>query len=59
MKSTPSKDNIRDLWLENAEAHLKSLGIESIPRFLIVDPDGKVYNADAPRPDDHQFPGDS
>lgn len=55
MRNHPSKDNIRDLWLDNAEDHLKSLGIETIPRFMIADPEGKVYNANAPRPDDHNF----
>lgn len=55
MQNTPSKDNIRDLWLENAEDHLRGMDIEFIPRFMIVDPEGKVYNADAPKPDDHNF----
>lgn len=27
-----------------------AFGIQSIPRFILIDPDGKVVNADAPRP---------
>jgi thiol-disulfide isomerase/thioredoxin len=28
----------------------KAYGIDSIPRFILIDPDGRVVNADAPRP---------
>jgi thiol-disulfide isomerase/thioredoxin len=30
----------------------KAFGINSIPRFILIDPTGKVVNADAPRPSD-------
>jgi len=30
----------------------KSFGIQSIPRFILIGPDGKVVDADAPRPSD-------
>lgn len=55
MQEHPSKYNIHDLWLQDAEAFSRTLGIQSIPRFIIVDPEGKMYNADAPRPDDLNF----
>ncbi len=29
---------------------IKVFGINSIPRFILIDPAGKVVNADAPRP---------
>ena len=29
---------------------IKAFGIDSIPRFILIDPTGKVVNADAPRP---------
>jgi thiol-disulfide isomerase/thioredoxin len=29
---------------------IKAFGVNSIPRFLLIDPDGKVLNADAARP---------
>ena len=31
---------------------VKSLGITGIPRFILIDPAGKIINADAPRPSD-------
>jgi hypothetical protein len=29
---------------------IKAFGINSIPRFILIDPTGKVVNADADRP---------
>lgn len=34
---------------------IKAYGINSIPRFLLIDPDGKVVKADAPRPSSTQL----
>jgi len=33
-------------------AFVKSYAIDSIPRFIIIGPDGNIINADAPRPSD-------
>ena len=35
---------------EKAEEFLQKLNINAIPRFVIVDRDGKIFDADAPRP---------
>ncbi len=37
---------------------IKSYGIDSIPRFILIGPDGKVVNADAPRPSSPQLKTD-
>lgn len=34
---------------------IKAFGINSIPRFLLIDPNGKVVKADAPRPSSPQL----
>ncbi|MEL1246220.1 TlpA disulfide reductase family protein [Flavobacterium sp. DGU11] len=35
-----------------SSAFVQAFGINSIPRFLLIDPNGNVLNADAPRPSD-------
>ncbi|MBS1573110.1 MAG: redoxin family protein [Bacteroidetes bacterium] len=42
-------------YLLASPAIMKSLGINSIPRFVMVDPEGKMYNANMPRPNDSNF----
>ena len=37
---------------ENADAFFSTIKLETIPRFIIVGPDGSILNADAPRPSD-------
>jgi thiol-disulfide isomerase/thioredoxin len=34
---------------------IRSFGINSIPRFILIDPTGNVVNADAPRPSDNEL----
>ena len=34
---------------------IKAFGIDSIPRFLLIDPNGKVIKADAARPSSPQL----
>lgn len=34
---------------------IKDFGIESIPRFILLDPNGNIVTADAPRPSDEQL----
>lgn len=55
MAKNPSKTNIQDFWLENSDRILGSLDINAIPRFVILDSEGKIYNIDAPRPDNFNF----
>ena len=37
---------------EDADVFFSALVLETIPRFIIVDKDGNIINADAPRPSD-------
>ena len=31
---------------------IEAYAVDGIPRFILIDPDGKIVNADAPRPSD-------
>ena len=37
---------------DDADAFFSAIELETIPRFIIVDSDGSIINADAPRPSD-------
>ena len=41
-------------WLVNQDA-LQMLGVNGIPRFMMIDPQGKIYNAALPRPSETNF----
>ncbi|AZA53979.1 redoxin family protein [Chryseobacterium sp. G0201] len=49
-KKTP----VQQSWVEDPNA-LAKLGVNAIPRFMIIDREGKIYNANFPRPDDSNF----
>ncbi|MFC3158903.1 thioredoxin-like domain-containing protein [Chryseobacterium arachidis] len=53
LKAKPS--NIPQFWLNNAEQFMRTYKIQSIPRFLIIDPDGKIFNLNTPFPDEDNF----
>lgn len=53
LKAKPS--NIPQFWLNNAEQFMKTYKIQSIPRFLMIDPDGKIFNLNTPFPDEDNF----
>jgi thiol-disulfide isomerase/thioredoxin len=38
-----------------ASKFIKDYKINGIPRFILIDPDGNIINADAPRPSDPQL----
>ena len=48
------KTSVQQWWLEDPKI-LGQIGINGIPRFMIIDPEGKIYNANLPRPDDTNF----
>lgn len=48
-KDNPAWEQFR-LSSENAEDFFRAIGLETIPRFIIVGPDGSIIDADAPRP---------
>ena len=46
--------NVTNLWVKNQDI-LSAFGVTSIPRFMVIDPEGKIYNANMPRPGDSNF----
>ena len=48
------KFNVTNWWLVNQDA-LQMLGVNGIPRFMMIDPQGKIYNAALPRPSETNF----
>jgi thiol-disulfide isomerase/thioredoxin len=52
VKNDQSK--VTQLWIGENLA-LQALNISSIPRFIMIDGDGKMYNANMPRPSDSNF----
>ena len=52
LKNTQS--NVKQWWVADAEI-LKAIGITSIPRFMMLDPNGKIFNANMPRPNETNF----
>lgn len=53
LKTKPS--NIPQYWLENAEQFMNKYKIQAIPRFIIIDPEGKIFNFNSPFPDEDNF----
>ena len=49
-----SQSNAKEWWIGNSQA-LKDIGVNSIPRFMMLDPEGKIYNANMPRPNETNF----
>ncbi|MDR2236402.1 MAG: redoxin domain-containing protein [Chryseobacterium sp.] len=49
------KSNIPQFWLTDAEKFMGKYKIESIPRFIIIDPEGKIFNFNTPFPDEDNF----
>lgn len=52
LKNTQS--NVKQWWVADAKV-LKALGVNSIPRFMMLDPNGKIFNANMPRPNETNF----
>lgn len=48
------KSNVKHFWLKD-KSIMSTLDIQGIPRFMIVDPKGKMYNADLARPGESDF----
>ncbi|WP_223606001.1 thioredoxin-like domain-containing protein [Chryseobacterium sp. OSA05B] len=49
------KSNIPQFWLTNTEQFMNKYKIQSIPRFIIIDPEGKIFNFNTPFPDEDNF----
>lgn len=52
LKNTQS--NVKQWWVADSKV-LKELGVNSIPRFMMLDTEGKIYNANMPRPNETNF----
>jgi len=48
------KSDVTQWWIANSNA-LQMLGVNAIPRFIMIDPQGKIYNANMPRPNETNF----
>ncbi|MDQ1161132.1 thiol-disulfide isomerase/thioredoxin [Chryseobacterium sp. SORGH_AS 447] len=53
LKTKPA--SIPQFWLKNAEKLMTTYKIQSIPRFVIIDPQGKIFNLNTPFPDEDNF----
>ncbi|WP_261511222.1 thioredoxin-like domain-containing protein [Chryseobacterium paludis] len=53
LKTKPSK--VPQYWLSDAREFMNKYKIQTIPRFIIIDPDGKVFNLNSPFPDEDNF----
>ena len=49
-----TKSNVVQWWVVDQNI-LQQLNVNSIPRFIMLDKDGKIYNADMPRPGETNF----
>jgi thiol-disulfide isomerase/thioredoxin len=47
--------SVQQFHLENAVAFSKDYNFNSIPRFILIDDKGKIYNASMPRPSEASF----
>ncbi|PIF46938.1 hypothetical protein CLU96_3984 [Chryseobacterium sp. 52] len=47
--------NVPQFWLTNAGQFMNKYKIQSIPRFIIVDPEGRIFNFNTPFPDEDNF----
>ncbi|KXH85349.1 thioredoxin-like domain-containing protein [Chryseobacterium kwangjuense] len=47
--------NVPQYWLTDAQQFMNKYKIQSIPRFIIVDPEGKIFNFNTPFPDEDNF----
>lgn len=52
LKNTQS--NVKQWWVADSKM-LKELGVNNIPRFMMLDPDGKIFNSNMPRPNETNF----
>ncbi|MDO5654559.1 MAG: ABC transporter permease [Flavobacteriaceae bacterium] len=46
--------NVSQFWLKN-QSVLPQMGINQIPRFILIDKEGKIYNAKMPNPQESNF----
>lgn len=47
--------SVQQFYLKNAAAFSKDYNVNSIPRFILIDDRGQIYNASMPRPSEASF----
>ncbi|MDR6404056.1 MULTISPECIES: thioredoxin-like domain-containing protein [Chryseobacterium] len=53
LKTQPSR--IPQYWLNDAQAFMDKYKVDAIPRFIIIDKEGKIFDFDAPFPVEDNF----
>jgi thiol-disulfide isomerase/thioredoxin len=48
-------ERVLQLWATNSQDELKAYNLEFIPRFMLIDPKGKIISAQLPMPSDPEF----
>ncbi|MDQ3683613.1 MAG: redoxin family protein [Bacteroidota bacterium] len=54
-ESARSNERVLQLWATNSQEELKAYNLEFIPRFMLIDPKGKIISAQLPMPSDPEF----
>ncbi len=47
--------NVLQLWAINKDIFMNAYGIDGIPRFMLIDPNGKIVNINMARPSEQEF----
>ncbi len=55
MEAKTKSKSVLQLWLTNSDAFSNAYNIEGIPRFILIDPQGNLVNAEMPRPSEANF----
>ncbi len=54
-ESARRNERVLQLWATNSQDELKAYNLEFIPRFMLIDPKGKIISAQLPMPSDPEF----
>ncbi len=54
-KTKNDESPVLQLYLINPDKFIKSIDLQSIPRFVLIGPDGKYIDADLPFPSNYEF----
>ena len=55
LESGGRNERVLQLWATNSQDELKAYNLEFIPRFMLIDPKGKIISAQLPMPSDPEF----
>ncbi len=54
-ESAGRNERVLQLWANNSKGELAAYNLEFIPRFMLIDPKGKIISAQLPMPSDPEF----